>query len=444
MNETWAGRRILVLDDDAGVVDFLCESLDEHGYETVGMTSPTEALERITREHFDLLVSDVEMPELRGLDLLQAVLARRPSQLVLLITAFGTIEMAVSAVKAGACDFVAKPFKLEVLLLAIERAFTDQQLRREIVRLRTTRPSQGPGQLVAEGPAMRKVVETARRAAQSRATVLLCGEPGAGKSVLARFVHAAGGDAARPFVEIDCATLPPDLAGERLFGAEGEPDAAGAGRGGAFAAAGGGTLLLDGISELPFGVQARLRDALESGAGQADAAPRLIVATSRPLEALLREGRVRPDLYYHLNVIRIDLPPLRERREDVVALVDHFLGRAASRREDRGREIVGVSAAAMRRLVHHDWPGNVRELANVLERAVALAQHDSILPEDIELGAPSAIVAGAEGGPDGIVPLDQIERAYVRQVLDATGGNKAAAARALGINRRTLYRKIYG
>jgi DNA-binding NtrC family response regulator len=429
MSDASSPRRILVLDDDAGVVDYLCESFVERGYDAVGMTSPLEALERITREQFDLVVSDVEMPELRGLDLLEAILARRPSQLVLLITAFGTIEMAVAAVKAGACDFVAKPFKLEVLLLAVERAFKDQQLRREIVRLRAARPSEMPGHLVAEGPAMRQVVEMARRAAQSRSTILVCGEPGTGKSMLARFIHEAGRDAGRPFVEVDCAALSPAEARDRLFA----PD-------GAFTAAQDGTVYLDEVGMLPLDAQAELLRLLEAEAADAEAAPRVIASARRPLETLLREGRVRPDLYYHLNVVRIELPPLRERREDIVALVDHFLGRAGSER--RGREIVGVSPAAMRRLAHHDWPGNVRELANVLERAIAVAQHDTILQKDVELGAAAARAASLDGGFDGIVPLEQIERAYVRQALQALGGNKAAAARALGINRRTLYRKM--
>jgi len=423
---TEPARRILVVDDDPGVVEFLCESLTEHGYDATGLTSPLAALERIASEHFDLVISDVEMPELRGIDLLQAILARRPSQLVLLITAFGTIEMAVAAVKAGACDFVAKPFTMDVLLLAMQRAFTDRELRREIVRLRTTRPSHTPGDLVAESPAMRRIVELARRAAQSQSPVLIQGDAGVGKSKLARFIHEAGREPARPFVEVECTTLPPEEA-RRLFGDDG-----------AFVTADGGTLLLDEVGELPLDAQARLVALLEAspdGAGRT----RVVACTTRPLEELLREGRVRPDLYYHLNVIRLEVPPLRQRREDVVPLIDHFLGRAATRRAD-GREIVGVSAGAMRRLVYHDWPSNVRELANVLERAVALAQHDSIVADDLELGPPSRGTPGT--GSTAIAPLEEIERAYVRRVLEATGGNKAAAARALGINRRTLYRKI--
>jgi DNA-binding NtrC family response regulator len=203
-------------------------------------------------------------------------------------------------------------------------------------------------------------------------------------------------------------------------------------------------VLLDDIGELALDLQTRLVEVLEASrnppAGGTDTV-RVVACTTRPLEELLREGHLRPDLYYHLNVIRLDIPPLRKRREDIVPLVDYFLGGAATKREDVGQQIVGVSAAAMRRLVHHEWPGNVRELANVLERAVALAQHDTILPDDIELG-PAPHVVGAGHGSNGITPLDEIERAYVRQALEATGGNKAAAARALGINRRTLYRKI--
>jgi DNA-binding NtrC family response regulator len=444
-----AKKKLLVLDDDAGVTDFLCESLAERGYDASGCTSPTAALERIKSEAFDLIITDVEMPEMRGTELLAAILAQRPNQLVLLITAFGSIELAVSTVLAGACDFVAKPFKIDALILAIERAFRDRQMRREIVRLRATTPlDAGSGELVARSPIMRRVLETARRAARGDLTVLLTGETGTGKSAVARFIHDISSRAPRPFFHLNCASLPPSLIEGELFGARrGAFTDAREDRIGAFVAAGEGTLFLDEIGELSLELQSKLLHALEAGAvrplgstAEVAVKARLIAATNRPLEVLLREGQFRPDLYYRLNVIRIEVPPLRERRDDIVPLADTLLNRASER---QSRWPIGISAAAMRRLVAHDWPGNVRELANVLERAVALSDHDTLLPEDFDLpeledGLDRMLARSADEG----LPLEQLERVYVRKVIESHRGNKAAAARVLGIDRRTLYRKL--
>ncbi|HET9597011.1 MAG TPA: sigma-54 dependent transcriptional regulator [Anaeromyxobacteraceae bacterium] len=443
------GRKLLVVDDDEGVVAFLCESLAEHGAEAIGLTSAAEALDRIRREDFDLVVTDVEMPEMRGTQLLAAILAERPDQLVLLITAFGSIELAVSTVRAGACDFLAKPFKVEALLFVIERAFHERQIRREIVRLRAAVPADASGALVARSPAMQRVVDAARRAARSSSTVLLTGETGTGKSAVARLIHESGPRRERPFVPLNCAALPAHLLESELFGVRrGAFTDAREDRDGAFVAAEDGTVLLDEVGELPLEAQAKLLHVLETsavrplgGTAERPVHAQVLAATNRQLELLLREGRFRPDLYYRLNVIRIEVPPLRERREDVIPLVDLFLGRLCQR---HGRQLVGVSAAAMRRLLGYAWPGNVRELSNLLERAVAMTDHDTIVPEDLDfpgtLGAPDALLEPSSGP----LPLEQVERAYVRRIVDAHGGNKAAAARTLGINRRTLYRKLEG
>jgi DNA-binding NtrC family response regulator len=442
-----AGKRLLVLDDDPGVVDLLREQLEQRGYRVLGLTSPKEALATIERESFDMVVSDIEMPEIRGVDLLPAILALQPRQLVLLITAFGSIDAAVAAVKAGACDFISKPFSIEALVLRIERAFKERQLRREIVRLRTVLPGPAGSGMVAESPAMKRVLELARRAARSSSTVLLVGETGTGKSALARFIHDVAGGADRPYIELNCAALPAALVEGELFGAKrGAYTDAKTDRPGVFVAASGGTLFLDEIGELSLEAQAKLLRVLETGkvrplgaVAEVAASARLIAATNRPLESLLRDGLLRADLYYRLKVIRIEVPPLRERREDILPLVDFFLGQASER---QGRPIVGVSAAAMRRLAEHSWPGNVRELANLLERAVALTDHDTIVPEDLDLPTPEAVDDLVAAGLRHGLSLEDIEKAYVRRVLDETKGNKAAAARLLGINRRTLYRKI--
>ncbi len=441
-------QRILVLDDDASVVDFLCESLVEKGYDAVGMTAPLDALARVRAEDFDLVITDVEMPKMRGVELLAAILAHKPTQLVLLMTAFGSIDLAVSVVREGACDFVTKPFKIEQLLFCIERAFRDRQMRREIVRLRSAISSDNPGQLVARSVAMRKVIELARRAARSSTTVLLTGETGTGKSAVARFIHDASARTTKPFVHLNCAALPPNLIESELFGVRrGAFTDAREDRAGAFVAAVDGTVFLDEIGELPLEVQAKLLHVLEAGkvrplGGTTEVAVRaqVIAATNRPLEQLLREGSFRPDLYYRLNVIRIEIPPLRERHDDIVPLVDLFLVQASER---QGRPLLGVSAAAMKRLVGYAWPGNVRELSNLLERGVALSENDTLVPEDLDFpNAPAGVDTFLSQGLSSAVSLEELERAYVLRVVEAQGGNKAAAARILQINRRTLYRKL--
>ncbi len=438
---------ILVLDDDPGVVDFLCESLEERGFATTGVTSPKHALALIQHQTFDLVVTDVEMPEMRGPDLLQAILADAPSQLVLLITAFGSVELAVAMVRAGACDFLAKPFKIESLVYAIERAFRDREARREIVRLRSVVATTQAGPFIARSPAMQKALATGQRAASSDCTVLLTGETGTGKSALARYIHDASARQQGPFMAVNCASLPLALVESELFGVRrGAFTDAREDRAGAFVAASGGTLFLDEIGELPLEVQAKLLQALESGTvrplGTTSSIPfeaRLIAATNRPLEEMLRDGSFRADLYYRLNVVRIEVPPLRSRHEDIVPLVDHFVARAADRLH---RAITGVSTAAMRRLIHYPWPGNVRELANIIERAVALGEHETIVPEDLDFGDNGWLQRDVTQWMGQSLPLHEVERVYVRKILDSVAGNKAAAARILGINRRTLYRKM--
>lgn len=441
--------RLLLLDDDPELVDFLCEALGTGpgAFDCVGETLPARVLERLRAEAFDMVVTDLEMPGMRGTALLAAILEAKPGQLVLLMSAFGSIEQAVSAVKAGACDFIPKPFKIEALRFAIERAFHDRQMRREIVRLRSARV-EPTGDLVARSAAMQKAVDTARRAARSEAIVLLTGETGTGKTSLARYIHDQRNPEDAPFVAVNCATLPVQLVESELFGAKrGAFTDAREDRPGLFVAAGRGTVFLDEVGELPSEVQAKLLHVIESRSVRAVGATaevpfraRIIAATNQNLETLVREGRFRSDLYFRLNVIRIEVPPLRRRREDIVPLVDRFLAQASAR---HGREVLGVSAAAMRRLVAHDWPGNVRELLNQIERTVALAEHDFIVPEDLDLASGGDLLGQLldEGVAEGM-SLEALERIYVQRVLEAHGGNKAAAARALQINRRTLYRRM--
>jgi transcriptional regulator with PAS, ATPase and Fis domain len=295
---------------------------------------------------------------------------------------------------------------------------------------------------------MRSALELAKRAAGTDATVLLTGESGTGKGILARFIHDNGPRRDAPFLQLNAAALPNSLVESELFGVKrGAFTDAREDRKGMFAAASGGTLFLDEIGELPPETQAKLLHVLESGiirplggTDEINVNVRVVAATNRPLETLLREGKFRADLYYRLNVIRIEVPPLRERQEDILALVDHLLARACVRLH---RPIVGISATALKRLLLHDWPGNVRELANALERAVALTDHDTILPEDVMPGAAveepqDELAHAARAG----LTLADVGKSYARRVLERHRGNKAAAARALDIDRRTLYRML--
>lgn len=442
-------KRILMVDDDAAVVEHLCESLGSHGYDVTGITSAIEALAKVKQREFDLVISDVEMPDLRGVDLLRGILDAKPTQLVLLITAYGSVEMAVAAVQAGACDFLTKPFKIEALLHTIERAFSERMLKREVVRLRAAlTPSDAPRSVVAKSAAMRRVLDLARRAAGSSSSVFITGETGSGKSILARFIHDHSQRREHPFVQLNCAAVPPTLAESELFGVRrGAFTDAREEREGLFVAAGRGTLFLDEIGELSLELQAKLLHVLETGTvrplgGTKEVATkaRVIAATNRPPEDLLRGGSFRPDLYYRINVVRIEVPPLRERKDDIVPLVDVLLAQVRAKNE---RPIIGISAPAIRRLVKYSWPGNVRELANVIERAVAMADHDVILPEDLDFPDAGPNATGGLGvAVDDGLSLEEMERAYVQRVVEAQGGNKAAAARILGITRRTLYRKL--
>ncbi len=442
--------KLLVVDDDASVVDYLLEMLGEDGHQAVGTTSPLDALERIARHEFDLVIADVEMPELRGLDLMAKIHAQRPGQLVLLVTAFGSIDLAVKAVRAGACDFVTKPFRWEALQVAIERALRERRMRREIVRLRAELREQRDGELVARSPAMRRVVEIANRVARSDSNTLVTGPSGVGKGAVARHIHAQSARAAGPFVQVNCAALPSTLAEAELFGVRrGAFTDAREDRPGLFVQAHGGTLMLDEIGEMALDVQAKLLQAIESrsvrpvGAGEEVAVDvRIIGATNRPLEDAVADKRFREDLYYRLDVVRIEIPPLADRPEDLAALVDVMLERACAR---VGREVLGVSDDAMRWLLGHSWPGNVRELGNLLERAVVLAEHDTLVLDDLVIRErPDSEDGFLERAARRGVTLEDVERAYMHAVLRAHGGNKTEAARVLGIDRRTLHRRLEG
>lgn len=443
-----SGPSLLVVDDDSGVVEFLSEMLVERGYRAHGLTSGLAAIQAAQQEFFDLIISDVEMPEQRGIDLVSALQRIPSSPPVLLMTAFGTIDLAVQAVRAGACDFLTKPFAIEVLYEAVERALRERQVRREVVRLRTVRSSNAAADApLAESTAMRRVLDLAERIARSESTVLLSGETGTGKTTVARHIHSRSTRKTGPFISVNCAALPSTLIEAELFGVRrGAFTDAQHNRDGLLQAAHHGTLFLDEISELPLEAQAKLLHALEFHSirpvGSTDSLPvdtRILAASNQPLEQRVRDGRFRADLFYRLNVIRLEIPPLRQRREDIPALVDRFLAETCLR---AGRDLIGITAAALHKLQAHAFPGNVRELFNIIERAVVLTEHSALIPEDLDLSSEGSLTRFLHDASRENLPLAELERAYVQHVLREHHGNKAAAARALSIDRGTLYRKL--
>jgi DNA-binding NtrC family response regulator len=442
-------RQLLIVDDDQGVVDWLVEELEERGFSTEGVTDPRRALARVAERAYDLVISDVEMPGMRGIDLVRAIHAARPNQLVVLVTGFGTIDLAMQCVHAGASDFLPKPFTTEALLSTIDRTLRDRRMRREVVRLRAAGDVIPGSDLVATSPAMRRLLEMAKRAAKTSSSVLLTGETGVGKSAVARFIHHAGARRHAPYVEINCAALPASLIEAELFGVRrGAFTDAREDRRGLFVEADGGSLFLDEVAEMAVEVQPKLLLALESGrcrpVGGGDETRfdvRVMAATNRPLEEALRDKSLRPDLYHRLDVIRLEVPPLRDRIGDIPELVDQWLYRIGAR---AGRNVIGVSEEAMRWLCTQPWPGNVRELGNAIERAMMLSDHDTLVLDDFAPGADAQdddagflARAAAQG-----VHLAELERRYIALIVERCAGNKTRAAQILGIDRSTLWRKL--
>jgi DNA-binding NtrC family response regulator len=442
------GQRLLIVDDDRGIVDFLVEMLGQKGYMVLGTHDAREALRLLDTQPCDLVIADVEMPGMRGLDLMAAIHAQRPDQLVLMMTAFGSIDLAMQCVHAGACDFLAKPFRVEGLYEAVDRALRDRRMRRTAVRLTSSEGEFGELVFTARSARMRETLALAKRAAAVNSTVLLTGESGTGKSAVARWIHEASPCRQASFVSVNCAALPQTLVESELFGVrKGAYTDARQDRPGLFVQAHGGTLFLDEVAELSLEVQPKLLQSLESGKVRplGDTRDRvvdvrLIAATNQPLEKRVGERLFRADLYHRLNVIRLEIPPLRERPEDIDDLVDTLVRRIGSR---LGKPVPVLSVETLRWIRAYRWPGNVRELANTLERAIALAEHDTLLLEDIAQAShlPSAERFWQDTLTRGST-LEEVERAYIRNVLQATGGNKVRAARILGVDRSTLYRKL--
>jgi len=443
---------ILVVDDDRSMCETLADGLRPYGFGVAWVTSGAEALDRLdSAGDVDCVVSDLNMQGMDGLELCARLAASHPDVPVLVITAFGSLDTAIGAIRAGAYDFITKPLEVEALALALQRAVRHRALSEEVRRLRRLVDEPHEFQeLVGTSPAMRRVRRFLDRIVDSDASVLVTGESGTGKEVIARVLHDLGPRKQGPFVAINCAAMPEALLESELFGhARGAFTDARSARTGLFVQADGGTLLLDEVGELPMSLQPKLLRALQErrvrpvgGEAEVPFDVRLIATTNRDLETAIEEGRFREDLYFRVNVINVKLPPLRARGGDVLLLAQHFLQALAAHAD---KAVTGLSPAAAERLAHYAWPGNVRELQNCIERAVALARYSEIvvddLPETIRTYERSHVLVAGDD-PSELVPLEEVERRYIARVMEAVGGNKTLAAQVLGVGRKTLYRKL--
>jgi two-component system response regulator HydG len=439
--------RILVAEDDPEMLALLRQHLAGEGHLVVTTHQGAEALDRLRTESFDVILTDLKMPGVDGMEILRSARVAQGDARVILITAFGSIETAIQAIREGAYDYVTKPFRLEEISLLVRKALEDRNLREENRRLREAVADRYRlHNLFGASPAMQAVFALIRQAAPGDASVLITGESGTGKELVARALHYDSPRAERPFVPVNCAAVPAGLLESELFGhVKGAFTGAVAARRGLIREAEGGTLFLDEIGDMAPELQAKLLRVIEDrsvrpvGSDEAVAVDlRLIAATNKDLVVRIQEGLFREDLYYRLAVIPIQLPPLRERREDIPLLAEHFLRRAIAA---SGKPIHGFTPEAMSALLRHPWPGNVRELENVVARAVTLTAGDQLGPEALLLEAslapaPGALLAQAAGRPT----IETLTAEYVALVLREVGGDKAKAAEILGISKRTLYR----
>jgi two-component system response regulator HydG len=446
-NNARSGRpRVLVVDDKPEMGDTLAEGLVDHGYDAAACSLSRDAGRRLESERLDALVTDLRMPHVDGLELLAISRRSAPERPVIVMTAYGAIETAVDAIRQGAFHYLTKPFAVSELALFLGRALDDAGIRREARSLRATlREKAGFGNLVAASAGMQTVLEMAARLADATTPVLIVGETGTGKTALARAIHASSGRAAKPFVSVNCAALPEPLLESELFGhVRGAFTGATTQRSGLFEEADGGTLLLDEIGEMSAALQAKLLHVLESGCVRAVGASkerpvdvRILAATHRNLRERVQSGAFREDLLYRLDVVAIEIPALRHRREDVPILVERLLGEAKGKHSRSPVERISPDAMAI--LLDYSWPGNVRELAHLIERVVLLglsAQvHANDLPPAVSNAPPPGLPA-ALSGP--VLPIRDVQRRYASWALERFGGQKGRTADALGVDGKTL------
>jgi DNA-binding NtrC family response regulator len=439
--------RILLVEDEANMIRTLTRILERKGYAVTGANNGRQALDRLLQAPFDLVITDLNMPEMDGMQLLREMNTRELNPATIVLTGHGTIQSAVEAMKLGADDYLIKPCAPDELLLVAERVLEMRRLRREVQQLkRELKRYDRFGEIIGRSPKMQEIYNVIDAVSQNKSNVLLTGENGTGKELIARTIHNKSPLANQPFVAINCGALSETLLESQLFGhRRGSFTGAIEDHEGVFQAAEGGTLLLDEIAEIPLSLQVKFLRAIQ----EKEVTPlgsnrpvrvdvRIIASTNRDLEMQVQRGQFRSDLFYRLNVVPIHLPSLRERREDIPLLVAHFI-RDFSRAY--GVEPKRVTPEAMERIAAYHWPGNIRELQNAIERAFALSPSREIAPEDLPPAVLRAAIAPDEPLPEPI-PFEDLERRNILAALRSAGGNKNEAARILGIDRQRLYRKI--
>ncbi|MBK7075339.1 MAG: sigma-54-dependent Fis family transcriptional regulator [Myxococcales bacterium] len=443
--------RVMLVEDDRDEGELLRGLLTRRGHGAVLFDRPEAALAALADGEWDAVITDVRMAGLSGIELCEQVRAAHPEVPVVMITGQADVTTAVAALRAGAWDFVTKPVNADAVELAVTRAVEHRRARGEVRRLRqalaAVRPVAG---IIGDSAPIRAVSELVNRVADGDAMVLITGESGTGKELVARAIHDLGPRQAEPFVAVNCGAVPANLLESELFGhVKGAFTDARRDRPGLFVQAGAGTIFLDELGEMPPEMQVKLLRVLQERTvrpvGGDDEVPfvaRVVCATNRDLETEVEEGRFRQDLYYRVNVVTLEVPPLRARGSDVLLLAHHFLRRIGER---TGKAVTSISPEAARKLLDYDWPGNVRELENGIERAVALAQVSEIGVDDLptkirDHHSARLVITGDD--PAELVTMAEMERRYVRRVLDACGGNKTQAAKVLGMDRRSLYRRL--
>jgi two-component system response regulator PilR (NtrC family) len=448
--------RILLVDDEPSILSVLTTLMKSEGHDPVPVRGGDKAKDVLLSEYFDLMISDIRMEPVDGMDLLKIAHRERPSMAVIMLTAYASVETAVEAMKAGAFDYVTKPFKVDELLITVQRSLEYTRVRNENEDLRKQLDTRyGFENIVAESPAMRKVCEMVRRVASSDTTVLIQGESGTGKELVAKAIHANSARKGRLFLPINCAALPEPLLESEMFGhVKGAFTGAAANKEGLFEAAHGGTIFLDEIGSMPASIQAKLLRVLQDrqvrkvGSNESVSVDvRVIAATNDRLEKLISEQKFREDLYYRLSVIPIEIAPLRERREDILPMINHFM-----RRELRDvHPLPHLNADAQLMVERYPWPGNVRELENAIRHALTFTSDGVITPEVLPakmVASASQSVPSAGNAPDDVRGktlkgfLRQKEREFLSQVLASFGGDKEKTAKALKISLATLYRKL--
>ncbi|MBW2308467.1 MAG: sigma-54-dependent Fis family transcriptional regulator [Deltaproteobacteria bacterium] len=444
--------KILVVDDEENMLHMLSAILRREGYSVTTALSGQKGLEAMETEPFDFVLADIRMPGMDGMALLDEIQKRGHDTTVIMMSAYGSVDIALEAVKRGAYDYISKPFKSGEVALALKKALERERLRRENIRLRRTVEKEfGLEGMIARSPGLRGVVQAIRRVADLRTTVLIQGESGTGKELVARAIHQNGVRKDRPFVAVNCGAIPENLLESELFGhTKGAFTDARSARKGLFEEAHGGTLLLDEVGELPLNLQVKLLRVLQEGeirlVGGVKTTPidvRVVASTIRDLALEVKEGRFREDLFFRLNVFPIQVPPLRERPDDIPPLVEHFVDKCG---RQAGKDVVGVEPMAMERLLRYPWPGNVRELENVIERAIIMADSERIREEDLlierrrSIRVPLSMALGEELSVKRVGRM--VEADLIRRALDRTDGNRTRAARLLEISHPSLLAKM--